>query len=106
MNFLGAELLALVDEFLPGRFGGGPTDYQLLEREEAALTRIELLVSPRISGADPGDIAEAALEFLAARGGGQRLMIDRWRQAGAFRVSVQEPQATRTGKVLPLHVQR
>lgn len=106
MNFLGPELLALVDDFLPGRFGGAPTDYQLVEHERAALTRIELLVSPRVADAGPGEVADAALDFLAARGGGQGLMIDRWRQAGAFSVARREPRPTPTGKILPLHLER
>ncbi len=106
MNFLGPELLALVDDFLPRRFGGTPTDYQLVEHERGALTRIELLVSPRVADAAPGEVAEAALDFFAARGGSQGLMIDRWRQAGAFSVVRREPRPTPAGKVLPLHLER
>ena len=32
-NFLGSDLYTLVDEVLPARFGGAPTDYQLVEEE-------------------------------------------------------------------------
>lgn len=106
MNFLGAELLALIDEVLPARFGGRPTDYQLVERSEGAVTRIELRVAPRIGAADRDEITRIALEYLAGRGDGQRMMVDWWRQAGTFGVSRREPQATRSGKVLPLHLAR
>jgi hypothetical protein len=34
MNFLGTDLLRLIDEVLPARFGGAPTDYQFVERED------------------------------------------------------------------------
>jgi hypothetical protein len=106
MNFLGSDLLTLVDDFLPRRFGGGPTDYQLVEHEDAALTRIELVVSPRVAGAVPAEVADAALDFLAVAGGGRRMMIDHWRSADTFRVIVREPRSTPTGKILPLYFQR
>jgi hypothetical protein len=34
MNFIGADLHRLIEEVLPARFGGQPTDYQLVEEEE------------------------------------------------------------------------
>jgi hypothetical protein len=104
MNFLGHDLLALLDDFLPSRFGGVPTDYQLVEHERAALSCIELSVSPRVAHAAPGEVADAALDFLAARGDGHRLMVDRWRQTGVFNVARREPRRTPGGKILPLHL--
>ena len=39
MTFLGGELITLVEEILPARFGGHPTDYQFVEEEEGGLKR-------------------------------------------------------------------
>ena len=50
MNFLGADLIRLIEEVLPARFGGAPTDYQFVEREDArGLPKVDLRVSPRIA---------------------------------------------------------
>ena len=106
MNFLGPDLLALLEEVLPARFGGAPTDYQLAEREDQALPRIEVVVAPRLGRVDEQELTTAVLEFLAGRGDGQRLMADRWRQAGTLRVARREPAMSLAAKVLPLHLTR
>lgn len=52
VTFLGTELIALVEEVLPARFGGSPIDYQFVEEEEEeedGLPRVSLVVSPRLA---------------------------------------------------------
>src|SRR5262249_41055382 len=45
MTFLDSDVIRVLDEILPARFGGGPTDYQLVEDEGAdGRPRIRLLV--------------------------------------------------------------
>src|SRR5262249_55919496 len=47
--FLGSTLVTLVEEILPARFGGDPTDYQLVEQEEQdGRPRLAVLVHPRL----------------------------------------------------------
>ena len=108
MTFLRADLVRLLEEVLPARFGGDPTDYQLIETEEAGtgLPRIDLVVSPRVGPVDDGAVKETVLRRLGRldRTGGVGIFSDRWRQAGTLRVVRQEPYATPVGKVLPLHV--
>ena len=49
MTFLDSSVMRVLDEVLPARFGGGPTDYQLLEEEgDDGLSRVTLLVHPAI----------------------------------------------------------
>ena len=73
MNFLGSDLLRLIDEALPGRFGGAPTDYQFVEREdERGLPRVDLRISPRIPLVDEAAVRDLVLE-LAQRRASQRL---------------------------------
>jgi hypothetical protein len=106
MNFLGSDLMKLVEVVLPGRFGGGPTDYQFLEEEEQGLPRVTLLVSPRVGALDEGAAAEAVLGFLDSAPGPSGHYGDRWREGGTLRVRREEPLATGASKVLALHVTR
>ncbi|HEX8207562.1 MAG TPA: hypothetical protein VF587_15980 [Solirubrobacteraceae bacterium] len=104
MTFTSSYTLRLVEEVLPERFGGGPTDYQLVEDRSGPLSKIRLLVSPRVGPADATAVREAALEELGADGPSGRFMAESWRAAGLPEVERREPYATRRPKILPLHV--
>jgi hypothetical protein len=104
MNFLGPNLISLVDDVLPARFGGAPTDYQLAEREEGGLPAIEVVIAPRVGDLPEPEVMSTVLGFLGRCGDGERMMVDRWAQAGTLRVARREPAATVAAKVLPLHL--
>lgn len=104
VHFLGAELLELVDDVLPRRFGGGPTDYQLVETEVDALPAIQVVVSPRVGEVDPETVVATVLEALRNGAGHRGPMADVWRDAGTVRVVRREPYETAQAKILPLHV--
>jgi hypothetical protein len=106
MNFLGTDLLKLVEEVLPGRFGGNPTDYQFLEEEEHGLPKVALLVSPRVGDVDEEALTGAVLSFLDTTPGSQDDYGNRWREAETLRVRREEPIATGASKVLALHTTR
>ncbi len=102
MNFLGSDLLRLIDEALPGRFGGAPTDYQFVEREdERGLPHVDLRVSRRIALDD--EAAARDLVLNALNGGRATGYGDRWRDSGTLAVVRGEPIETGAGKVLALH---
>src|SRR5262249_41698683 len=61
MQFTGGILLSLVEEILPARFGGHPTDYQFVEVEETGLAKVSLLISPRVGSLDEGCVIETVL---------------------------------------------
>src|SRR5207248_5736504 len=53
VTLVGSEMVHILEEVLPSRFGGSPLDYQLVEEEdEQGFTRLGLVVSPRIEIAD------------------------------------------------------
>jgi hypothetical protein len=105
MHFLGPRLHALLEEVLPERFGGAPTDYQLVEEETGqGRSQIILAVSPRVGTLDESSVARAALAFLGARGGGEGMMAEVWANGATLRVVRREPEFSSAGKVLPLHV--
>jgi hypothetical protein len=106
MNFLGTDLLELVEAVLPARFGGSPTDYQFLEEEEGGLPKVSLLVSPRVGTVDETALIGTVLSFLGSTPGSQDDYGDRWREGGTLRVRREEPVATGASKVLALHSTR
>ena len=101
--FLGETLIALVEDALPTRFGGTPTDYQLVERERDGVTRVQVRVSPRLGPIDEGRIVPEILAFLEQDRGG-RAMAGLWRAGETLEVIRAEPLVTRASKVLPLVV--
>jgi hypothetical protein len=104
MTFLGTELVRLVEEVLPPRFGGGPTDYQFVEEEQPdGLTRVSLVVSARAGPISDQEVVAAVLRFLETYPGG-KLMAGIWRDTGTLRVERREPYLTSASKILPLHI--
>jgi hypothetical protein len=103
VTFLGAELHRLVEEVLPGNFGGSQMDYQLVEEEEDGLPRVSVVVAPRVGYVDEHKLVQTVLDSLNKRPGGW-LMTGEWRQSQTLRVLRREPYETRSSKVLPLHV--
>ncbi len=105
VTFIGTDLIRLIEEILPQRFGGAPTDYQLVEREVDGLTKVELVVSPRVGPLDEDVVLEAVLHALERRlRGGTMATI--WRSGETLRIVRREPHLTGSAKVQPLHVLR
>jgi hypothetical protein len=103
VTFLGTELLRLVEEVLPGRFGGYPTDYQLAEEEEGGLPRVNIVISPRVGDVDEDTVLNTVYRALLPYPGGD-VMSERWQQGGMLRVVRREPYTTASAKILPLHI--
>jgi hypothetical protein len=104
MTFTAERTVRLVEELLPERFGGGPTDYQLVEDRSGPISQVSIVVSPRVGAVDAEAVRETALAALAAGGVSPRFMADSWREAGLPRIERREPYATSRPKILPLHV--
>ncbi len=106
VTFMGSELLRLLEETLPSRFGGSALDYQLVEEEgEAGLSRVSIIVGPSVGAVDEAAVIETVLDMLQKYPtGGGAVMSEEWRQANTLRVVRREPYATRTAKIQPLHV--
>ena len=105
MTFLDSDVIRVLERELPARFGGGPTDYQLVETEGPdGAPRLTLLASPELGPLDEPAVAEAFLSLLAAGSDAERVMALQWRQAKLLRVERRPPLRTATGKILHLHV--
>lgn len=107
MTLRGAEVVTLLERTLPSRFGGAPTDYQLVEELDGALPSLSIVVSPRVGEIDEGELVEAVLSELAHEGPAGQDISRIWRDARTLRVVRREPYATRRmAKILPVHVRR
>jgi hypothetical protein len=107
MTFLDTDVVRILEETLPSRFGGGPTDYQLVEDEgPTGEPRLRLRVDPAIGAVDETAVADAFLGALAAGPGAALVMGLAWRDGGFLRVERTAPQATASGKILHLHTRQ
>jgi len=103
MTFLDTDLVRVLEEVLPARFGGGPTDYQLVEEEtEDGHPRLRLLVHPTVGALDTQAVAETFLTAISPGSGVERVMGLLWRDAGFLRVERRSPESTPGGKILHL----
>ena len=107
MAFLDRDVVRVLEQVLPARFGGGPTDYQLVEEEDpAGRPGLRLLVHPDVGPLDPAAVSDAFLRAIGRGSGAERVMELEWRQAGLPRVERRPPLATAAGKILHLHQAR
>ena len=84
MTFLDTDLIRVLEEVLPARFGGAPTDYQLVEEEAAdGRPRLRLLVHPARRPGRSGTLVDAFLSAIGAGPGGERVMELQWREPQA-----------------------
>lgn len=105
VTFMGTELLRILEEVLPRYFGGAPTDYQFMETEEAGLSRIFIVASPRLGPLDEAAMIDRILATLRAYPGGIA-MTQLWTQGQTLQLLRREPFRTESAKILPLYLQR
>lgn len=99
--FFGSELYALLEEILPRRFGGEPTDYQLVEEEDhKGFTRLTVLAHPRLGPLDDEAVLKSVYTLLAGINPSDAKV---WHEAGTLRLRRAPPLLTPAGKFMPLH---
>jgi hypothetical protein len=100
MTFHDTDLAQVLEEVLPARFGGGPTDYQLLEDEGAADgRRVRLLVHPRLGPLDADAVRDAFLQAIGVGSGAERVMAQLWWEAGLPVIEREAPHLAGAGKI-------
>jgi len=107
VTLVGSEMIQILEEVLPARFGGSPLDYQLQEEEdEQGFTRLNLLVNPKIKIVDEKEVIEAVLQALGRSSIAADLARVIWNQARSLRVKRIEPILTTRNKLMPLNLSR
>jgi hypothetical protein len=105
MTFIQLDLLGVLEDVLPARFGGVGADYQVIEEEDReGILRLSLIVSPRVGAVDPDAVRTVFLDALASQPGASRAGVTIWRRAETVRVVRRPPVPTAAGKILPFHV--
>lgn len=104
MHFIGSNVLTMLEEVLPGRHGGAPGDYQLVEEERDGLSKVGIVVSPRALLRDADELPGTILDYLASDSRGAKMMAEQWRQTGVLEVIRREPYITAAGKTPPIRV--
>ncbi len=107
MTFLDSDVIRLLEEVLPARFGGAPTHYQLVEDHAAdGSPRLRLLIAPAVGPVDEAAIVEAFLTAVSAGSDVAAVMASAWREARLLAIERRTPFVTGSGKILHLHVPR
>lgn len=107
VTLIGNEMLKILEEQFPARFGGTPLDYQIVEREdEQGLTRLALLIHPRVVIEDESAVIPFLLNALRASSPAADAARTVWQRAGTLQLERRAPIVTSRGKLLPLHIQR
>lgn len=107
ITLLDSDVIRVLEEVLPNRFGGTPLDYQLLERldMDSGHPVVELLVAPQLPNIVESELRDAFLAAVGGGTGGQHLMGLLWRHGNVVRVIRESPRRTASGKILHVHVE-
>jgi len=107
VTLVGSEMIEVLENVLPTRFGGSPLNYQLIEEEDDdGLTRLVLAIDPSVQLADESAVIDTILESLKQSSPMADSAQKIWRQAETFQVRRQKPMWTGRGKLMSLHVQK
>ncbi|MBM3745380.1 MAG: hypothetical protein FJW34_06250 [Acidobacteria bacterium] len=103
VTLVGSDVVRILEDVLPRRFGGCPADYQLAEHDGHHQARVTLRVSRRLAVSSLAEVRDCFLRELRSMHGGQ-IASRLWRDADVVAVVQQDPVATARGKMLPLRL--
>jgi phenylacetate-coenzyme A ligase PaaK-like adenylate-forming protein len=104
MTFFDTDVMRVLDEALPARFGGSPTDYQLIDEElPDGRPGLRLLVNPRLGSLNETVIRDVFLAEIARTSATEAVMTRVWRDAGLPIVERAAAHPTPGGKVQHVH---
>lgn len=108
MTLLDADVVRVLDDVLPARYGGRTGDWQVVERHDGAGGRPEVLlvVDPAVGALDDAAVVDAFLEAIGGGDSGERMMQMQWRTGGVVRLVRERPMRTVSGKILHVHADR
>jgi hypothetical protein len=102
MTFMVSDLIRIVEEVLPVRYGGSSTDYQVLEESDGlGSSFINIAVSPRLGPINQNELKKVVIRELAKGEDSKRLMAQVWFHADTIKVKRMDPVPTKRGKIFP-----
>jgi hypothetical protein len=106
MTIMGTDLVRVIEEVLPGKYGGAATDYQLLEEEDnQGQTRLSIIISPTVGAVDEQAVIDTLLDELRRMPHPGKLTAALWSQGKMLQVKRIHP-LSKNGKVMTLHLQK
>ena len=107
VTFVRSNLIQILEEVLPVRFGGSSIDYQLIEEEAPdSSTRLVLRVHPSVGKADEESLRSTLLAELGRGGIVDQHHAELLRRARSVTIRREPPLASPAGKVLPFQLLR
>lgn len=104
VTIAGSDFVRILEEVLPRKYGGGPTDYQLLEEEDSmGQTHLSLIISPAVGTLDENEVREIVLSSLRKSAYGGKLAAGFWSQVNTLEIKRMYPVSL-FGKVTTLHL--
>lgn len=104
MTIIGSDLVYILEEILPKKYGGSAADYQIIEEEDNnAQTYLNLLISPTRGNIVESDVIATILNELRRSVNGGKLAAGFWSQINTLRVKRSHPVSS-SGKILTLHL--
>jgi hypothetical protein len=104
MAFFDSDVVRILEEVLPDKYGGSPTDYQIQEDEdEDGKPALKLIVHPRVGTQNGDEIKHTFLNAIGAGSGAEKLTSIIWSMGNTLRVEHSLPRTTSTGKIQHLH---
>lgn len=105
VSLIGGDMLRVLEEVLPARFGGSALDYQLSEQEdEHGFTRLVLRIHPRLAIPNQDQVIETVMLTLRESSAMADSARAVWQKVDALQIERAEPILTARGKLLPLHL--
>jgi hypothetical protein len=104
MTIVGTDFLRIIEEVLPSKYGGAPTDYQLVEEEDSSShTRLYLYINPSIGDLDNDDVVETVLGEIGKSGRAGKLAEALWAQVNTLQIRRIAPVSS-SSKITSLHL--
>jgi hypothetical protein len=107
VTLLGSDIVYILEEALPQRFGGSPLDFQLLEEEDAqGFTKVSLIISPKVAIHDDHEVINFIKDKMKKSSARAEAAQSIWSQANTLQVKREEPSWTKRGKLMSLYVSK
>ena len=107
VTLVGSEMVRILEDVLPARFGGSTLDYQLVEEEDGrGFTRLLLVIGPSVDVVSEGDVRDVVLAALSRSSVAADVAGAFWRRAGTLQVRRGTPYTDARGKQPAIHVKR
>jgi len=107
MALLDKDIIPVLEEILPARFGGTLTDYQLLEEEgTTGNPSLKLLVHPRLGKLDSQALTDVFFSSIGKGSGVEHMTELLWRNLEILDIVREIPRSTDSGKIQHMHLEK